>query len=485
MKTKLVPLAIVTFLLAGTFLISLQGTSRAEPPTVVQLDLATTIAAQPIGPEFTVDSSVDDPDADPGDGLCMTASGLCSLRAAIQESNAEPGLNVVILPSGTYTLTIPDDGTGEEEAAAGDLDITEDLDLQGAGATTTIIDGGELDRVIHAMGAASVNIEGVTIQNGIGGGIWVGSPFGPTLLTLSDSILRDNQAWRGGGLGVNTGAEARLNRVLITGNRASDGGGGVYLSGNDGTFMGGARATFVNVTLSGNSALGGGAILTHGQLTLINSTVAENTSEGEMGGALMAVASLASGTLEQAETYVQNTIVANNEGGNCVDFSYGWPLRNIQSWGSNLDSGDTCGFSSANDLTEAAPLLEPLADNGGETSTHALLPFSPAIDAASDDSCPTVDQRGMVRPQDGDGDGAARCDMGAFEAPTPPCPIAPYDFNDDLSVDIVDVGMVASRWGNPEFYELAFDLAPLGSPDGVIDIADIAAVAVHFGETCR
>ena len=61
------------------------------------------------------------------------------------------------------------------------------------------------------------------------------------------------------------------------------------------------------------------------------------------------------------------------------------------------------------------PMLGPLADNGGTTHTHALLSISQAVDAGDAAVCLSTDQRGVTRPQDGDGDSVARCDIGAFE----------------------------------------------------------------------
>ena len=122
--------------------------------------------AQPSGAAtFTVNSTADFVDANPGNGVCETApgNGVCTLRAAIQEANALAGADTIILPAGTYTLGIP--GPDEDAAATGDLDITGDLAITGAGAATTIVDGGGLDRVFEIHGA-TVQISGVTIRNG-------------------------------------------------------------------------------------------------------------------------------------------------------------------------------------------------------------------------------------------------------------------------------------------------------------------------------
>lgn len=92
---------------------------------------------------FAVSTTDDGHDAVRGDGVCETVAGngICTLRAAIEESNALAGVAVTV-PAGLYTLTTL-------EAGGRVLRITGDLTLSGAGSEATIVDALNLDVVVE------------------------------------------------------------------------------------------------------------------------------------------------------------------------------------------------------------------------------------------------------------------------------------------------------------------------------------------------
>src|SRR5262249_13789623 len=82
----------------------------------------------------------------------------------------------------------------------------------------------------------------------------------------------------------------------------------------------------------------------------------------------------------------------------------------------------TCGFTVGAQFSN--PQLGPLADNGGPTQTMALPSTSPAVDRGNNSGCAAspannLDQRGINRPADGNGDSNPVCDIGAYELPGP------------------------------------------------------------------
>jgi hypothetical protein len=196
------------------------------------------------------------------------ASGHISLRSAIMAVNdSGGGSNTIVLPAGTYSLTVGGPGNNESSAASGDLDIVNNVTITGAGATSTIIDRGGTDRVFHIGTSVTVSISGVTIQHGsistTGGGI-----ANDGSLTLTDVTVQNNTAAWGAGIS-NTGTLDLVSSAVINnqatgangqnGSATGGGGGGGGAAGLGGGIYNesAASVTITNSTLSGNSATGG------------------------------------------------------------------------------------------------------------------------------------------------------------------------------------------------------------------------------------
>jgi CSLREA domain-containing protein len=385
-------------------------------------------------------------------------NGNCTLREAIRAANldtavdacpAGSGADTIILPAGDYVLTLP--GIDENAAAQGDLDISFDLKIEGAGRHNTTINANGIDRVFHILSGeveiSKVTITGGSIDNdaggigiqggnvllidsrvvdnetdlnyGYGGGITV--LLEETTLTLVRTVVANNRAAYGGGI-ANVIGTVTLIDSLVRDNSAEVDGGGIYNLSAD-LFL-------VNSTISGNSAgqFGGGIHFLididtqlNGVTQLFNVTISNNSAFS--GGGVY----LESGI---EEFRLQNSIIAGNfdNGGGAPDCrgtltSEGYNF--IQSVTNCPIIGDITG-----NVTGVAPFLSPLANNGGPTMTHAFfLSSSLAVDGGNPTGCTGqigeilgTDQRGFVRPIDGNGDGQNRCDMGAYEFNSPGVP---------------------------------------------------------------
>ena len=170
---------------------------------------------------FVVNSTADVANSSPTSKVCATAgtNPVCTLRAAIQASNANSGTDTISLPAGVYTLTIA--GRNEDAAATGDLDITDAVTVTGAGAGSAIIDGNGIDRVFDVFASGTTTISGVTIRNGnpgaaTGGGILAGGTGNNVVsLNLSNVIVTQNTSANGGG-GIANGDNLSLTDVTVS-----------------------------------------------------------------------------------------------------------------------------------------------------------------------------------------------------------------------------------------------------------------------------
>ncbi|MDP9410080.1 MAG: hypothetical protein M3P70_06170 [Actinomycetota bacterium] len=386
---------------------------------------------------FRADQLADLQDSEPGDGRCDASSepgDQCTLRAALQESNALDGRDTVVLIEGTYLLTLPGldtNGDGfpdaEQRAATGDLDIKDETTVRGAGLNDTTVQNAVNDRHFHVQRRlTSATISGLTLTNGNGvdgtnsgrgGGILNMSTllleevalrqnrglFGGAIdnrgtLTMKGTTVDDNEGVFGGGL-YNEG-QLRITDSTISNNAANRGiadngglGGGLYNTAN---------ASLTNTTIASNTAQerGGGLYNVFGDARLLNVTINQN---GSSEGASVANTS--------GRTYLENTIVANGTGGRNCDGA-----RTI-SRGNNLADDRSCNLDERGDREGGDPLLSPIPDDDDPLAQiFRPGPGSPAIDAGDDGACPALDQRALERPKDGDGDGAPLCDVGSVEA---------------------------------------------------------------------
>ena len=400
--------------------------------------------------------------------------GGCTLRNAIESADGnanQPGCTATNLPYGNDTVVVPAGVAspillGTEIAAGGMGTLT----VQGPGVGNLDVRGGAGFRVFHIVGTGAVTISGLTISNGNqtgtaaqGGGVRVavggnltlnnvtvtgntvtasgmntfvaadgGAIYSDGGLFIFDSTISNNSATAaltagvagqssaaaGAGVFVSGASDLAIHRSTISGNTATatapggtDGSfataGGIQI-GNGGT----NNATIGRTTISGNQlsasnpAFGGGIYANAGIATILSSsTITKNTASG-------------AANVSGSGVNLGNTIVSNPQGGgpNCGN------LAGSSTAGFNLEDANTCGFSGPSDQPSVAVTgLDPnLANNGGPTMTHALLPGSPAIDEGHG-LAHTTDQRGapFARPvdfpgvaNDPDGDGG---DIGAFE----------------------------------------------------------------------
>ena len=346
--------------------------------------------------------------ADTSDGVC--SAGDCSLREAVQAANATGAEDEVVLPAGVVQIT----RFGVDDASSvGDLDVTQDLIIRGAGAAASTIQNFADDRVLDLLGSGTdLRLRDVTIAGGrrVGGGSETGGGVASAadgLLSIERAVFRGNLAQGaassayGGAVYKSTG-RLEVRDSAFVGNRAfSLGFGGAVFLNSLGT-----TAAFENVTMAGNSASGsGGALFSNNAIaaSLSYVTITGNQA-GSSGGAISG----------DADSFtLRSSVVGGNSSGVSPDCE---PDFNPTSAGGNVGPS-ACGLAAPADTLTAEPQLGPLT----ATAIPVMEPLagSPAIDRAAG-ACPAADARGLARPQGG------ACDAGAGErAVAPPAPPTP------------------------------------------------------------
>jgi CSLREA domain-containing protein len=345
----------------------------------------------------------------------------CSLREAIQFSTAG---DLIVFDSSLsgQTITVTglisanksfniDGSTLENRVRITTNNLKNLFNFYGATTVINITDV-ELYRAGQSLGInqATVTLTDVLISNGSsgiyndtgnltllrtqmvangGGGIYSRGP-----LSITDSAFINNTGTDSGALNLTFWAAATITGTTFSGNSSTSGHGTAISN-----FTNNGEVVISNSTFSGQtSPTESYTVDNDGKMTLRNVTIANNVGVG--------LINWPAGTL-----HLTNSIITSNAGWTDCSNSgtLGSSTNNIIR--KNGFEGDgLCGTAS-----DVDPMLEPLADNGGDSKTHALNPDSPAIDAGDPATCTATDQRGILRPKDGNLDGSAVCDIGAFE----------------------------------------------------------------------
>ena len=408
--------------------------------------------------QYQVNTTSDFSDTNLGDHTCAGRGNLCSLRAAIEETNTHQAGDAVriVVPAGTYDLN-------------GELFLTHDaVTLRGDGRDTTIIRQTQSGaRVLTIATSGNIWIGRVTLrdgslaENGSGGAIRIDGT-GSHSLTLSECRITDNVAgFVGGGVyaeGANGGLNI-LNCVVqkndSTGAGCTDGGG---VSGGGGIMVNGPTLTLLRSEVRDNCGSNGGGVRIDGGVdhVILQSTIAGNGAATRAGGLMFkdtggrvedsTIAEnkgleaggvyISGGTTVEirsvtivgnsgiapadgptgaggifstngAQVLLRNTIIAANIG-------YGLPYDcsgELFSSGGNFIGKvvSACKFSASGGdvLDGGSPGLGALIS--GSAPTRYMLPDanSPVVNAGAS-GCGPTDQRGQPAP-------VGACDIGAVE----------------------------------------------------------------------
>lgn len=363
--------------------------------------------------------------------LKCSANKPCKTLKWTAETVAADG-DTIIIAAGTYVENVT---------------LKRNLIIKGAGVRSTFLDGGAAGSVLIVEWNKTVTLTGVHISNGKaaqGGGIRVSGK-----LTLKNATLSNNQANSGGGINNygtlvtkrvsfynnqgtnNTGGglanfgTAKLNQTNFLSNTSTMGAaiynssgtvtlnnsaihGNTARNGYPGIYNSLGTLALTNVTISGNSSdstiFQGGAIYQSGGSTSLNYVTITKNTQGFFGGVYTQMGSV----------IISHSIVHGN-GANPQCGAGG--IGQFSDGGYNVYADQSCGFFNGSGSILTNPKLKPLFYNGGFTPTHALKAASAAIDLIPANKCVALDQRGVTRPKDGNGDAVAKCDAGAFEYP--------------------------------------------------------------------
>lgn len=312
----------------------------------------------------------------------------------------QDGVNAADMPGSVNVLP----GTYPEN-----ITLRAGLTLRGAGRESTIVDGGGNGSVVTVGGVGTIAaLEGLTIKNGTG-------------------TLRDDGYTYGGGLYISNSTLV-LRDCVVTGNRATNGAGGLEAYGSTVTVLdsdisyntgwwGGAVALHEsNAQISGsifeNNAFGyGGCIFLEdaSQTNIVNSRIARNTLGVGIGKSSTATVSNSTLTKNHSGIATGTQMVSNQTGSavvkNCILWSNGDDLSGELDHFTVTFTDTQFGWPGEGNISSDPLFVDP------ENTDYRLKDYSPCIGAGSPDGAPDDDIEGNSRPAPAGTDP----DLGAYE----------------------------------------------------------------------
>jgi len=379
----------------------------------------------------------------------MVDGTICTLVDAITAANTDTATGGCLAGNGADTITLQTDVTltainNSDTEDAGLPTITSQITIEGAGHTIQRDSSAPAFHLLTVSGSGDLTLNEVTLRGGyasanieLGRG---GAILNSGTVTLNQSTITGNSAGRYGG-GIYNSGTLNVNESTFSDNTGNARGGGIYTKGpatvSNSTFTNNSgqdgaglfngpnnTSTISNSTISGNNASSrGGGLFNYrgGSLTVSNSTITGNGAS--IGGGIR--------NYSNSTLTLQKSLISGNTASTAAEISNATVVPYCYCSSGTVNANDfnlighsgnagTGGFSpTGSDIVPnqalAAILNTTLADNGGDTLTHALVSGSPAVDAVT--TGPDTDQRGIERPQ------GSAFDIGAFELiDTPPTP---------------------------------------------------------------
>ena len=351
-------------------------------------------------------------------------SGAGSLREAITAANDTGNLDATLPDVITFDPSVTDPIVLASDLPA----ITGAVNIVGPGARVLTVSGDDKFRPFSFAAGSTVRLSGLGIAHGHGGEQFAPSG-GNVQVAQGATAFIDGVSLTGGsahdGGGVTTSGDLTLTNSVVSGNSASQWGGGVMVVKYPSAPA--PAVTIVNSTITGNSGrYSGGGVMTQGGgvVTVTASTIAGNSGNDGYGGGVL--------TYNGGSLSLRSTVLLANyaaTGGTCGTL-YGGSVTdsgyNVSSDSANSGVYNSCGLSTDNHSVfdaDGSPVdvnLGPLQNNGGPTDTLMPLGDSPILDVIPPEFCTdlggspaaiTTDQRGQSRPQ------GAGCEIGAVEVP--------------------------------------------------------------------